>query len=1048
MMKRRKSISGILALCMLCSSIPTFSLPANAVSVAGDVNNDNNFSLTDIVLMQQYIIGMKSLSGNGASNADFNNDGLANIFDLSLMKYSLMKSTPVTDTISIHLSDSGITVEGDTKGVVSVSDKTVTISASGSYKVDGSVTDGQILINVPDVTTDINSVDITMSDVTMTSSTGNPCIYTQSAAKTKIIAEGTNTLTDTSTTANLTTSGVIYCESDLTITKKSTGTLNISSSMNVGMYSKDDISLNGGTVNINTDIEKTSDADAIKAKNTVSVDGATVNIESSADGIKSTKDWVEVLSGSVNIKAGNDAIQGATSIDISGGTVIASGDRGLSLDDGGKLNITSGEVLATSTDYQITDSTTSLATVDLTGCTQGVMLMDYSAQWKKDLPIVIQSNGKTVFSQSSLKKFNYAIISTSGITSTGTYTTSINSSQLGHENGANTNFAMTSNVTEFYNVAETGGTVVNPDDKVAVSASFNNGSVTLLSQSGATLNSADNVIVSGETITITQPCTISITGKSTDAQVIVDVDKTTYPTGLVELSLEGAELSNSSKAPIFVNQIGDEVVVSPKNGTTNTISDGTSHTDTYTDSEGVTETVNGAIFARDDLKIKGKGTLIVNGNTEDGIVCKNDIKLYNGTLQVTAKDDGIRGNDSITIGNDTATDFSGLNITVTSTAGDGFKTKDTDTTSGKGYIQVNGGTVNVTSYSDAFHASQKLTVAGGDLTLKTTCPASQSSSGGWGGFQPGGGSSSSKTDISAKGLKAGCTTDDNTVIEGTINVTGGTMNIDSTDDSVHATNITIDGGIITASSGDDGVHADNTLIANNGEINVTKSYEGLEAADLQIKGGTVHVVSSDDGFNAAGGNDSSGNQGGWGQGGWGGGMSSSTGTLTISGGYVYVRAEGDGLDSNGNLTISGGTVLVCGPTSGGNGIFDKGDGSYTFSITGGTVWGIGTSDMFETPSSTYLSSSTSFSANQTFAAADSNGNVTSIMTVPSDMSMNGMVFFYSPSTSGLSLYSGGTYNGTLNSDGYGEGGTLSGGSALSSSSSGGGNQGNRPGGWN
>ena len=48
----------------------------------------------------------------------------------------------------------GITVENDTKGVTSVSGKTVTISASGSYTVDGSMADGQILVNIPDTTAD------------------------------------------------------------------------------------------------------------------------------------------------------------------------------------------------------------------------------------------------------------------------------------------------------------------------------------------------------------------------------------------------------------------------------------------------------------------------------------------------------------------------------------------------------------------------------------------------------------------------------------------------------------------------------------------------------------------------------------------------------------------------------------------------------------------------------------------------------------------------------------------------------------------------------
>ncbi len=132
--------------------------------------------------------------------------------------------------------------------------------------------------------------------------------------------------------------------------------------------------------------------------------------------------------------------------------------------------------------------------------------------------------------------------------------------------------------------------------------------------------------------------------------------------------------------------IGDEVQISAKNGTTNTISDGTSHTDTYVDSDGNTNPVNGAIFSRDDLKLKGKGTLIVNGNTEDGIVCKNDLKIWNGSITVNAADDGIRGNDSVRIGDPDATDYSTLSVMVNtnngSTGGDGIKSNSTETDKG------------------------------------------------------------------------------------------------------------------------------------------------------------------------------------------------------------------------------------------------------------------------------------------------------------------------------------------------------------------------------
>lgn len=58
-----------------------------------------------------------------------------------------------------------------------------------------------------------------------------------------------------------------------------------------------------------------------------------MTVTSSADGLKSSKEDVSILSGKVSIKAGNDAVQAATALNISGGTVTASGDRGFTLNE-------------------------------------------------------------------------------------------------------------------------------------------------------------------------------------------------------------------------------------------------------------------------------------------------------------------------------------------------------------------------------------------------------------------------------------------------------------------------------------------------------------------------------------------------------------------------------------------------------------------------------------------------------------------------------------------------------------------------------------------
>ena len=137
-------------------------------------------------------------------------------------------------------------------------------------------------------------------------------------------------------------------------------------------------------------------------------------------------------------------------------------------------------------------------------------------------------------------------------------------------------------------------------------------------------------------------------------------------------------------------------------------------------------------------------------------------------------------------------------------------------------------------------------------------------------------------------------------------------------------------------------------------------------AKIYVQGGKTYIVSTDDGANAAGDEPTEnaitlssddiaefagpGGFGGGNQGpNWGGEDSSSYGYLEVSGGLLYIEAEGDGFDSNGDGVITGGIVLVNGPTSGGNGVFDVGDNNNTLTITGGIVIGAGTSDMAVTP---------------------------------------------------------------------------------------------------
>ena len=279
----------------------------------------------------------------------------------------------------------------------------------------------------------------------------------------------------------------------------------------------------------------------------------------------------------------------------------------------------------------------------------------------------------------------------------------------------------------------------------------------------------------------------------------------------------------------------------------------------------------------------------------------------------------------------------------------------------------------------------------------------------------------------------------NTGIKGKdyVDITGGIVNVTAAQDGIKSTNTDdesmgftrLSAGSVTVSAGDDGLKAPHTLEISGGTLNIEKSNEGIEAQYINILDGDVTVNSTDDGINASlkdsssdtssdttsgtattgqqtqqnqngqaqqapagGGTAPGGSQGSTGQnqnmpqpptdgtmpGGGGGTFEVVDAAINISGGTVTVNAEGDGIDSNGTATFSGGTVTVNGPAAGGNNALDSnGD----LLLNGGTVTTGSTADMFEAPSSASTSGylkitdSSALTQGSTVQVTDSSGTV-------------------------------------------------------------------------
>ena len=443
--------------------------------------------------------------------------------------------------------------------------------------------------------------------------------------------------------------------------------------------------------------------------------------------------------------------------------------------------------------------------------------------------------------------------------------------------------------------------------------------------------SSDSVKISGSKVTITEEATYVISGELTDGMLVVNAKDTAK----VQLVFKGVNITSKTSAALYVLN-GDKVFVTLAEGTTNTLSNGGNFA-AIDDNN-----IDAALFSKQDLTLNGTGSLTVTSPAGHGITCKDDLVITGGTYTVNSASHGLDANDSVRIANAT------LNIDA---GKDAIHSENKDDTA-KGFFYMASGSIKAEAEGDGIMAGAYVQIVDGKIDLLVgggskngTKEHSDSFGGFMGGGRPGGKgpsgtqSTTEEASTSMKGIKAA---------SGLL-VWGGEITIDSADDSIHADeSVIIYGGTFNIASGDDAIHAEESLTITAGDINITKSYEGLEALHIDVQGGDIKLVASDDGLNAAGGADQSGTAGGrdgmFG-GGWGGpgGMSSnSNGSITISGGTLYVKASGDGMDANGTLEISGGQITLVGPTQGDTAVLDY-DKSGT--ITGGTFIGTGSTMM-------------------------------------------------------------------------------------------------------
>lgn len=217
------------------------------------------------------------------------------------------------NVVDVILAD-GATSSDDASVIVAGS--TVTITAPGTYRLTGTLSDGSVVVD----SAGDGVVRLILDGVDITSST-NPAISAVDAEKVIVVlADGTeNRLTDGATRAetDADSNGALFSRADLTI--GGGGSLTVEGRYNDGIASTDGLVVSGGTITV------VAVDDGIRGKDYLVVDAGAFDVTAGGDGLKSDNEedsnlgYIAIAGGTFSIASEGDAIVAQTSLLIESG---------------------------------------------------------------------------------------------------------------------------------------------------------------------------------------------------------------------------------------------------------------------------------------------------------------------------------------------------------------------------------------------------------------------------------------------------------------------------------------------------------------------------------------------------------------------------------------------------------------------------------------------------------------------------------------------------------------------------------------------------------
>ncbi|MBQ6493761.1 MAG: carbohydrate-binding domain-containing protein [Erysipelotrichaceae bacterium] len=257
------------------------------------------------VLALLLLSGCNTVISDNTGKGDNDNDGPATAYDLSFREADI---------------DSEYAISGST--YISLGDEDVKITKGGTYILEGQMNGASVIVDVADN----DDVRLVLNNVTINAEDFAGIYIINGDEITITLAEGSNnTITDSGDYEQIDDNSVdalIYSKADLII--NGNGTLNLKSSYNHGIVSKDDLIITGGTYNIETA------GQGLRGKDCLKIRDGTFNLVTYKDALKSDnssdeyRGYVYITGGDFVIETYADAIYGYSLVNITGGDFVIS----------------------------------------------------------------------------------------------------------------------------------------------------------------------------------------------------------------------------------------------------------------------------------------------------------------------------------------------------------------------------------------------------------------------------------------------------------------------------------------------------------------------------------------------------------------------------------------------------------------------------------------------------------------------------------------------------------------------------------------------------